>query len=103
MRPFVRRVILDSKARTRKYYVDAVSLMGDTKRVEAKAKRIRNFVRSNGRSPYEDWFSRIRDMSVKARTLTRIDRLRFGNFGDCKSVGSGVFELRLQFGPGYRV
>jgi putative addiction module killer protein len=77
--------------------------MSDTMQVEPKAKRIKNFVRSNGRSPYEDWFSRIPDMSVKARILTRIDRLRFGNFGDCKSIGSGVFELRLQFGPGYRV
>jgi putative addiction module killer protein len=35
--------------------------------------------------------------------MVRINRLRLGNFGDCKPVGDGVFELRMMFGPGYRV
>lgn len=38
-----------------------------------------------------------------SRIQTRIDRMEFGNFGDCKSVGRGVFELRVDFGPGYRL
>ncbi len=77
--------------------------MGDTILVESKSRKIKNYVRGSGRVPFEDWFSKLRDSSVKARILTRIDRLRFGNFGDCKSVGGGVFELRIHFGSGFRV
>lgn len=71
--------------------------------MEPKPKRIKTYVRSNGKAPFEDWLSDLRDKSAKAKIFTRIDRLRFGNFGDCKSVGGGVFELRIHFGPGYRV
>lgn len=71
--------------------------------MQPKAKRIKTYVRLNGKSPFEDWLSNLRDKSAKAKIFTRIDRLRFGNFGDCKSVGGGVFELRIHFGPGYRV
>ena len=71
--------------------------------MELKPKRIKTYVRSNGKSPFEDWVSDLRDKSAKAKIFTRIDRIRFGNFGDCKSVGGGVFELRVHFGPGYRV
>lgn len=57
---------------------------------------------NNNRAPFSDWLSSL-DRQIKARVLTRIDRVRRGNFGDTKSVGEGVFELRLNFGPGYRV
>jgi putative addiction module killer protein len=57
----------------------------------------------DGRSPFEVWYNAIRDNQVRARIRSRITRIRAGNFGDCKSVGEGVNELRLDFGPGYRI
>ena len=71
--------------------------------MEARPKRIKTYVRPNGKSPFEDWISSLRDKSAKAKIFTRIDRMKLGNFGDCKSVGQGVFELRIHFGPGFRV
>ena len=53
--------------------------------------------------PLEEWLSDLRDRQVLARIEKRLIRLRAGNPGDYKSVGSGVYELRLDFGPGYRV
>jgi putative addiction module killer protein len=50
-----------------------------------------------------DWLKELRDVTARARIAKRIDRLAFGNFGDTKSVGDNVSELRLTFGPGYRV
>ena len=49
------------------------------------------------------WFNRLRDNLVKTRIAVRIRRMQLGNVGDAKSVGDGVFELRFDFGPGYRV
>jgi putative addiction module killer protein len=69
----------------------------------ARPRKIKTYVRANGQSPFEDWVSDLRDKSAKAKIFTRIDRMKFGNFDDCKSVGQGVFELRVHFGPGYRV
>lgn len=56
-----------------------------------------------GRQPFVDWLSAVRDEQAKARVRTRINRLRLGNFGDCKSVGAGILEIRIDYGPGYRV
>ncbi|MBQ3344466.1 MAG: type II toxin-antitoxin system RelE/ParE family toxin [Kiritimatiellae bacterium] len=52
---------------------------------------------------YIRWFNRLRDNLVKTRIAVRIRRMQLGNVGDAKSVGDGVFELRFDFGPGYRV
>jgi len=52
---------------------------------------------------FETWLSRLRDERAVARINIRIRRLSLGNPGDVKSVGSGVSELRIDYGPGYRV
>ncbi len=52
---------------------------------------------------FERWFRRLRDNKAKASILVRIERLDEGNFGDHRSVGQGVSELRIHTGKGYRV
>ena len=52
---------------------------------------------------YADWFASLRDLQARARVLVRIRRLSLGNPGDVKPVGEGVSELRIDYGPGYRV
>ncbi len=52
---------------------------------------------------YSEWFSNLRDRAAKARIDIRIRRLSLGNPGDVKPVGEGVSELRIDYGPGYRV
>jgi len=63
---------------------------------------IQAYIADNGTCPYQDWLASL-DRKVRGRVEARILRLRTGNFGDWKTVGEGVAELRLQFGAGYRV
>ena len=58
----------------------------------------------NGNEPFLEWISAIRDKTTAARIRSRLRRIEeSGNLGDHRSVGDGVFELRLQFGAGYRI
>ncbi len=52
---------------------------------------------------YASWMRALRDRTAQGRILLRIMRLEMGNFGDAKSLGEGLHELRMTFGPGYRV
>jgi putative addiction module killer protein len=49
------------------------------------------------------WFARLRDRRAQRRVQVRIDRLQIGNAGDVRPVGEGVLEMRIDYGPGYRV
>ncbi len=52
---------------------------------------------------FRRWLYGLRDQTVRARILFRIKKASSGNFGDCKPVGDGIAEMRIHFGPGYRV
>ena len=52
---------------------------------------------------FADWFADLRDNQAARRIQARIRRAEFGNFGDCEPVGEGVSEMRIHYGPGYRV
>lgn len=49
------------------------------------------------------WLSNLKDLQARAKVVIRIRQAEQGNFGDVESVGEGVFEMRIHFGPGYRV
>ncbi|MSR77136.1 MAG: type II toxin-antitoxin system RelE/ParE family toxin [Candidatus Omnitrophica bacterium] len=56
-----------------------------------------------GKKPYREWFEALRDVKAQAVIDARLGRLRLGNFGKCEPVGHGVYELKIYYGPGYRV
>jgi putative addiction module killer protein len=64
---------------------------------------IRHYVSRAGKDVFDDWLSRLNDVRARAKIAVRIDRLAVGNFGDCKPLGGGLYELRIDWGPGYRV
>jgi putative addiction module killer protein len=64
---------------------------------------LREYLTANGRSPFQEWLTGLRDRQARARIRARLDRLQLGHAGDCHPVGHGVYELRFFHGPGYRV
>ncbi|MCC0179918.1 type II toxin-antitoxin system RelE/ParE family toxin [Waterburya agarophytonicola K14] len=71
--------------------------------MEAQEKTILIYVKRDGKIPFTDWLESLRDRKSRAIIRTRINRIRLGNLGDCKTVGGGVSELRINFAGGYRV
>lgn len=61
------------------------------------------FVDDEGNAVVDAWRMQLPDRQARARILTRIDRLERGGFGDCRPLRDGVWELRIDYGPGYRL
>lgn len=61
-------------------------------------------LKNNHKEPISEWLDDL-DMKTQSIIYTRLDRVSLGNFGDCKQIknGGGVWELRIDFGPGYRI
>jgi putative addiction module killer protein len=66
-------------------------------------KEVVAFRTGEGRVPFEEWLDDLEAKKAVGRVLARLARVRQGNLGDCKSVGEGVSELRVDYGPGYRI
>jgi len=63
---------------------------------------VREYINEQGNSPFAKWFNRL-NAPAAAKVTMALTRIELGNLSDHKSVGAGVWELRLDFGPGYRV
>ncbi|MDX2232183.1 MAG: type II toxin-antitoxin system RelE/ParE family toxin [Leptolyngbyaceae cyanobacterium bins.349] len=71
--------------------------------MESQSRELLIYETDGNEAPFSSWLDTLRDREARARIRKRLDRVALGNFGDCKSVGEGVFELRIDCGPGYRV
>jgi len=71
--------------------------------VETTPKELHVYVTEDGRSPFSEWLASLRDGKARAKIRVRLDRVSLGNMGDCHGIGEGIQELRIDYGPGYRV
>lgn len=71
--------------------------------MEVQPREIQTYETLEGKIPFEEWLDSLRDREGKAKIKGRLQRVGLGNLGDCKSVGEGVSELKIDCGPGYRV
>ncbi|MFI5098369.1 MAG: type II toxin-antitoxin system RelE/ParE family toxin [Candidatus Acidiferrales bacterium] len=64
---------------------------------------IRHYVTPAGKDVFDEWLTDLVDARAQAKLAARINRLAAGNFGDCRALRQGLHELRIDWGPGYRV
>lgn len=71
--------------------------------MEATPRELILYETVNGNCPFVSWLDGLRDSRARARIKKRLDRVELGNLGDVRPVGEGVSELKVDYGPGYRV
>ncbi len=64
---------------------------------------LRRYVTPNGKDVFGEWLAKLKDVRAQAKIIIRLDRVAVGNFADCKPLRGGLCELRIDWGPGYRV
>ena len=70
---------------------------------EVQPREIQRYVTVDGQVPFDNWYNSLRDSKISTIIDKRLNRVILGNLGDCQSVGNGVFELRIDYGPGFRI
>jgi putative addiction module killer protein len=71
--------------------------------MEVKRKEIIFYITHNGKQPFLEWFNSVKDLKTQAKINKRLVSVSLGNLGDYKSIGGGIFELRINYGSGYRI
>jgi len=61
------------------------------------------YLTETGEKPFKEWLDGLKDIGARQKVRIRLDRVRLGNLGKNRSVGEGVYELKIHYGPGYRV
>lgn len=61
------------------------------------------YLTETNRKPFKEWLDGLKDMTARQKIRIRLDRVRLGNLGNNRFVGDGVYELKIDYGPGYRV
>ncbi|RPI99461.1 MAG: type II toxin-antitoxin system RelE/ParE family toxin [Deltaproteobacteria bacterium] len=64
---------------------------------------IEYYLTEKGRKPFKEWLDGLKDIRARQKVRIRLERVRLGSLGKNRSVGQGVFELKIDYGPGYRV
>lgn len=71
--------------------------------MEATPRTLRQYQTEEGTEPFRLWITGLRDAEGRAVVRTKLNRVQAGNLANCRSLGGGVHELKIHFGPGYRV
>ena len=71
--------------------------------MEAEKHEVFYYKTRDGKVPFLDWLYSLKNKITRAKIRVQIDRVAAGNFGDHHSVGNGVWELRMNYGPGFRI
>ena len=64
---------------------------------------VKFFKTIEGKEPFIDWYRNLRDRKSRTQIAERLDRIGLGNFGNHKALGAGVYELKIPYGPGFRI
>ncbi len=72
-------------------------------RIQIRQRKTKEYVTESGKKPFAEWLLKLKDRKSRAIVLRRIGQAEEGNFGTHRDLGDGLFELKIDFGPGYRV
>ncbi|MBI1928821.1 type II toxin-antitoxin system RelE/ParE family toxin [Candidatus Poribacteria bacterium] len=71
--------------------------------MEIRPREVRNYITPDGREPFEEWLDSLKDKKTQTIIVKRIERLHQGHLGDVRRLNGDLYELRIHYGPGYRV